>query len=301
MKKLLFSISLILIAATSFGQWLGDSYYILNFEDTFALQHLRIDTLINQNNLWQVGSPQKTIFTSAFSVPNVIVTDTTNSYPTNDTSSFIIVNVVTGGGFELPPHTVILAGEYYVNSDTLTDYGTIEFSPDNGTTWVDLINDTTYASLLLWIFQKPTLTGNSNGWQSFKLQLAQLGPVFNIQDGDTVLYRFTFISDSIQTNKDGLMFDNLHFEDWVEGIEEIQNDNLISIFPNPASDELRIHRTKVSANQRIQILNYTGQVLYSNSNFIEEAIDIRQLTNGTYLLKYSDSKNFSIKKFVVQH
>jgi hypothetical protein len=298
MKKLLLSISLTLIAVATFGQ-LYDNYD-LNFENAIALQHLQIDTLTNQNNLWQVGAPQKTLFTSAFSAPNVIVTDTFNSYPKNDTSSFIILNVALGGGFVMP-HTVILAGEYYANTDTLTDYGTIEFSPDNGTTWIDLINDTTYASYFWWGSPKPTLTGNSNGWQYFYTNIAGLGPIFNIQDFDTVLFRFTFISDSIQTNKDGLMFDNLHFEDWVEGIEEIQNDNLISISPNPVSDELRIHRTKVSANYRIQILNYTGQILSDNSNFSGETIDTRQLSNGIYLLKYSETKNFSVKKFVVHN
>ena len=53
------------------------------------------------------------------------------------------------GGFAFV-HTAILSGEYYVNSDSLTDFGLIEFSPDNGTTWIDLINDTTYANDLWW-------------------------------------------------------------------------------------------------------------------------------------------------------
>ncbi len=300
MRKLILSIVLTLIVATSFGQWLGDDFYTMNFEDTSALQHLRIDSLTNQNNLWQVGSPQKTIFTSANSAPNVIVTDTINSYPTNDTSSFIIINVATGDGF-VWPHTVILAGEYYVNSDTLTDFGTIEFSPDNGTTWVDLINDTAYSSYLSWQLPIPTLTGNSNGWQYFWVHLAQLGPVFNIQNGDTVLYRFTFFSDSVQTNKDGLMFDDLHFEDYVEDIEEIQNDNLISIYPNPVKDRLSIQTNQISSSVSIQIINYQGQILYNNDYFHEKFIDIQHLINGLYFLRYSDNNSFSIKKFIVNH
>ncbi len=300
MKNILLSISLTLIAATSFGQWLDDDFYTLNFEDTSALHHLRIDSLTNHNNLWQVGSPQKTLFTSAYSASNVIVTDTVNPYPINDTSVFTIVNVASGWGWQLN-HTATLQGEYFVNTDTLNDYGTIEFSPNNGTSWYDIVNDTFITNH---IFAPPgwvTLTGNSNGWQPFYVNLAPLGQLFSIQLNDTVLFRFTFISDSIQTNKDGLMFDDLLFEDYFEGIEEIQNDNLISISPNPTSDELRIYRKKVSDNSRIQILNYTGQFLYDNINFIGETIDTRQLSNGIYLLKYSDTKNFSIKKFVVQH
>jgi len=39
-------------------------------------------------NIWQVGPPQKTIFSSAATAPNVLVTDTVNFYPTNNSSSF---------------------------------------------------------------------------------------------------------------------------------------------------------------------------------------------------------------------
>lgn len=299
MKKPLPTIIFMLIATSSFGQNLYDNYN-LNFDDTIGLQHLRIDTITNPNNLWQIGSPQKPVFTNSFSVPNVIVTDTINPYPTNDTSSFVLVNVAEGGGF-VWPHTVTFEGQYYVNSDTLTDYGTIEFSPDNGTTWIDLINDTAYTSFYWWYLPKPTLTGNSNGWQNFYVNIANLGPIFGIQDGDTVLYRFTFISDSIQTNKDGIMFDQFQFVDYVEGIEETQNNNLISIYPNPTSDELRIFGKLLRNYSRIQILDYTGQILFDKSNFNGESIDTRQFANGVYFLRYSDTNNYSIKSFVIQH
>ena len=80
MKKLLLLISLTVVSATSFGQWEYIDNYDMNFEDTASLNHhLRIDSLTNHNNLWQVGSPQKTVFTSASSLPNVIVTDTANT------------------------------------------------------------------------------------------------------------------------------------------------------------------------------------------------------------------------------
>ncbi|MBL0311051.1 MAG: T9SS type A sorting domain-containing protein [Bacteroidetes bacterium] len=297
MKKYLLLILMMLFSVASFSQ--SSSFYTLDFEDTAALHHLRIDTVSNLNNIWQVGAPQKPIFTNAYSNPNVIVTDTINPYPINDTSSFTIVNVA-GDGFTYP-HTASLIGEYSVNSDTLTDFGTIEFSPDNGTSWYDIINDTFITNHINLQQHWISLTGNSNGWQQFYVNLAPLGPLFNIQLGDTVLWRFTFISDSIQTNKDGLMFDNLYFEDYVEGIPEIQNDNLISISPNPTSNELRIYKSNVSDSQKVQVLNYRGQVLYDNSNFIGDMIDIRQLPNGIYLLKYAATKYFSVKKFVVQH
>jgi len=292
MKKLLLSITLILIAATSFGQ----PSWGLNFDNSTYLNRVVIDTSSNPNNIWQIGHPNKTIFDSANSNPNVIVTDTINPYLINDTSSFTIIHIATDG-WALGYPKVDIGGWYSVNSDTLTDYGYIDFSPDHGNTWFRADSSEGFCT---WgaIEELPTFTGNSNGWKHFYYCLQVPFPV---PIGDTILYRFTFISDSVQTSKDGLMFDDLHFEDWAEGIQEIQNDNLISISPNPTSYELRIHRTKVSDNQKVQILNYTGQLLYDNANFIGETIDTRQLSNGIYLLKYSDTNNFSIKIFIVQH
>ena len=299
MKIFLLIISLTFVSVTSFGQWSLDNYD-LNFDDTIGIQHVTIDTTSNPDNIWQIGTPQKSIFTSSFSSPNAIITDTINSYPSNDTSVFIITNVASGGGFEWA-HTVILSGQYFVNSDTLTDFGTIEFSPDNGSTWIDLVNDTIYGSSILWYFPKPTLTGNSNGWQHFYVNIAQLGPIFNIHDGDTILYRFTFISDGVQTNKDGLMFDDFHFEDWAEGVEETPNDNSIAIYPNPVRNQLSINIAQNGCSHSIQIVNSQGQVVYSNKQFRDNFIDIGYLPDGMYFLLYSDAKDLSSKKLIVNH
>lgn len=297
MKNLLLIFSLLIVAAQSFGQW--SSFYELNFDDSYGIEHLKIDTVSNPSNSWQIGSPQKTLFTSAFSIPNVIVTDTVNSYPINDTSSFQIHNVADLGF--VWPHTVVLEGNYFVNSDSLTDYGTIEFSPDNGNTWVDLINDPTYDAYLMWYYPKPVLTGNSNGWKHFYVNLSYLGPLFNVQFGDTVAYRFTFISDSVQTNKDGLMFDSFHFEDYVEGIDEIQNSNLISLYPNPTSEQLLIKQKSNSTSQAIQIFDFKGQMVYENLNFIGQSINIQHFENGVYVVKYSNENTYCVKQFIVEH
>ncbi|MDO8259969.1 MAG: T9SS type A sorting domain-containing protein, partial [Candidatus Magasanikbacteria bacterium] len=117
----------------------------------------------------------------------------------------------------------------------------------------------------------------------------------------TIIYRFKFISDSLQTFKDGLMFDDFKFIDYFESIEELQNDNLISIYPNPTTYQLNIHSTTSSNRETIQIFNYLGQVVYDNQNFNDERIDIRRLDSGVFYLKYSDTKSYAIKSFVVTH
>ncbi len=294
MKKSLLLSLIIFIKFILKGQDFSGNYD-LNFENSTFFNHIVIPT--GSNNKWQIGAPQKAVFTSAFSPTAVIVTDKISPYTINDTSIFIIKNTV-GDGF-VYHHTAILAGKYFVNSDSLTDFGKIEFSPNNGVTWIDLINTVTYSASIDWVI-KPTLTGNSLGWKDFYVNIAQLGPIFNIHYGDTVLYKFSFITDNNQTNKDGIMYDDFHFEDYVESIPEIKNDHLISIFPNPVSDIVRIDELKNGFTPAIEMYDFNGRSVYTEKNFNGQ-ICVKTFPNGPYFLKYSYGKFVVIKKIIIQH
>jgi len=298
MNKLLPTLLMLCITSTSFGQWWSMATDI-NFEDSLSLEQVIIDTNSNSNNIWQIGPPQKTVFTTANSAPNVIVTDTINTYPTNDTSSFLI-GILDQGGYSYS-HTAVISGWYNVDSDYLNDYGLLELSLDNGNTWLDLINDTAIASNLMWMTAKPTFTGSSIGWQQFSVNAGLLGLIYNINLYDTTWYRFTFISDSVQTNKNGLMFDSFHVENWAESVEEFQDNSLISIYPSPTSDKLTVKREKSSQNESVEIYNAYGQIIYQARDFTSDFIDTGTYKNGLYFLKYKDGNSFAVKKFVVHH
>lgn len=294
MKKTLFYFYTLFIVSLSNGQNFSGNY-TMNFENNSLNNHLYIPPTLN--NKWEIGVPQKTVFTNAFSPTKVIVTDKINPYPTNDTSIFIIKNAADNG-FTYN-HTAMLSGKYFVNSDTLTDFGKIEFSPNNGTTWINLLNPGTYSTSIMWS-GKPTLTGNSNGWKSFGVFVNQLGPIFNIQYGDTVLYRFSFISDGIQTNKDGLMFDDFYFLDYVESINEISNENNFQILGNPADEILTIKQSNKITPIKIELFDLNGNCIYKNENFNGQ-LNVKSFSDGIYFLKYSDDKSILSRKIIVRH
>jgi hypothetical protein len=278
------------------------NYYEISFEGTgineIEFRHkLFIDTLSNPNNVWQIGHPQKNFFINALSNPNAIVTNTINYYPINDTSSFIIMHKADYG-LCIGGHALVY-GSYYVNSDSLSDFGKFEFSPDKGLTWIDLINDTTIpANYIHWInFSKPVLTGNSNGWKSFEIDIAGLGHFFNIHLGDTVLWRFTFISDGIQTNKDGLMFDEIEVWDTPPiGIEESVFDNeKINIYPNPSQSTINIEFINDFLQHHIvKIYNKNGSLIdmvYATINNSCFSIDISKYSIGIYFFNLINTDN----------
>ena len=301
MKKVLSFIGLIL-ALNSYSQYYYD--YDINFEDSSQLFRVIIDTLKYPENTCKIGKPQKTIFNSAYSPPNAIVTDLINPYPANDTSVFLIKHVAQQGF--VYPHTAILSGYYKIDSDTLNDYGLIEFSPDNGETWIDLINDTIYNQYIMWNTQKPVLTGRTHEWTYFYVNIAGLGYVFTINDYDTLLYRFSFISDQQSEEMEGLIYDNLHFEDWWEGISEKSNNQFESIcYPVPASTFFNIEfENNHYKDFDLVIINKLGQTVFSKHNITENriCIKINDFTNGIYFYKLinNDTKQYSINKFVIK-
>ena len=243
MKKLLL-LFLLLPSLSLNAQNPCDYNLFLNFEDTNCLSHLSIDTTHFKHNIWQIGHAEKAGIDSLACKTKVIVTDTMHPYPVNDTSVFIIKNMVTPGFYY---DCRLFSGQYYVQTDSLKDFGKIEFSADHGTTWIDIINNSAYSSTFQW-YTKPVLTGHSRTCKSFDGMFCDLGSVFHLQIGDTVMFRFSFISDSIFDNSAGLMFDNFEFIDFIEGISEIRFTPIKSmIFPNPGKGVFTIEFEAMSA------------------------------------------------------
>ena len=232
-------------------------------DTTFVL--LEIDSS-DSNNIWQIGVPQKTVFNQANSSPNVIITDTINKYPISDTSSF----TVRYNSFNCPA----VFGNYYVDSDSLNDFGLIEISIDSGQTWINVLEDT-----LNYSPSKPTLTGSSNGWQSFELDLNS----YAIETYENLfILKFTFISDSIDTQQEGLMFDDLSFCISVNTKNLFAN-NALKVFPNPATDLLNFQLEEPINNAEIRIYSTLGQLIATqNINDTNTQFNVSDWQKGMY-------------------
>ena len=305
MKKILLSFLFLLCHVVVSSQVWFD--YTINFDDSLWHNQIIFDTTGSQSNIWQVGTPKKNELNLALSIPDVIITDTINPYPINCSSSFVVQHMADGG-FTLP-HTAILAGYYWVNSDYKHDTGTIEFSPDNGLTWIDLINDTVYSDYYYWWTNKPILSGNSGGWVEFSVFLAPLGPAFGIQEGDTVLYRFSFHSDNNPESLDGLMFDDLHFEDWYEGLAKHEPIAYLASFPNPVANLLNIvvpefDYSEILSRAFIEIYSVIGQKLLQvpvENGQKKVEVDVSSLPKGMVIVHLvMDGHTYSTTKVMIR-
>lgn len=85
-------------------------------------------------------------------------------------------------------------------------------------------------------------------------------------------------------------------------INLIEKKNSINVFPNPVNERLSIHITDYQITPiDIQIINNTGQVIKEYLDFKGESISTSELSDGLYLIRFSNGEIFDVKKFVVKH
>jgi hypothetical protein len=291
MKKSIFFFAVLLISMITVKGQTPFYSCMINFEDDPCWEgsYHNVD-IPGSNNIWNICTPHKTVFDSAYSVPHAILTDSTGPYPVNTTSSFIIKSCK----YQYCECAPILAGFYKMDSDTLNDVGRIEISTDHGATWLDAINDSVNLNIS-WVTQKPVLTGRIHQWKEFFARLWNYGSI------DTLYYRFTFTSDNVQTNQEGWMLDNIMVIEHTEGIQDIGSANAVSICPNPSSGLITVSVKSFTAATEVSVFDMLGQKrLQQTLEKSKQDFDLSGLSKGIYMVRVVGGKTDAVRKVIVE-
>lgn len=246
-------------------------FFDLNDRDTFN-RYFYIDSS-NSNNIWQLGVPSKLLFDSAYSFPLALTTDSLNSYPINNTSSFNFI-LWTDCNWTKIYFT------HKINTDSSADGGVIEYSTDGGNTWINIINTIN----TLWNFYSPfdSIESNSDkagfsGTHDWIVSAFE-GPTIS----NYVWYRFTFTSDSINTNKEGWMIDDIIVNGIMVGINEIDTNSIIKVFPNPTSDFIAIQ-----IDSQIQFISASIKDILGKPILVtrQRKVDLTEIETGIYFIE----------------
>jgi len=288
-RVLLFAVVFFIPFSSTYGQFYN------NFEVENDL-FVELDSS-NINNIWTIGSPDKEIFQSANSMPNAIYTDSVDYYPINDTSSFVI---------RMPLNYYFNAFPYFVfhwnqkmDVELGKDGGMIEVSYDEGQEWININQDTFINPILLSNTTIDTLFNGNLGFSKTDSDWKEIGYCwqnsnYNYSTIDFLMLRFTFFSDSVDTNQEGWMIDDFQgYFTIVDQVNEQRNVQLenIKIFPNPVSSELNIMLDQALQYPIIyEIANLTGNVVLKGEFNDNEKfnIDMNKLSNGHYFLLLKD-------------
>jgi len=132
---------------SGYGQTLYPELWYCSFEhpyDTLGT-HLVIDTVHYKHNVWQIGAPHKTIFSTAFRPPNVLITDTLNDCAINDTSVFIVKQAILTTGIHDGAPAITFYYQLHIDSG---DKALVDISYDKGQHWKNVSNDSFNSFLL---------------------------------------------------------------------------------------------------------------------------------------------------------
>ncbi|MBJ7428132.1 MAG: Ig-like domain-containing protein, partial [Bacteroidia bacterium] len=81
------------------------------------------------------------------------------------------------------------------------------------------------------------------------------------------------------------------------GINEVNLSNQITVYPNPASNFVKITTTKNLTIQQLKLLDITGKIIAQYNNQTE--IDLSEIANGMYLLQIQTENGNLVKQVVI--
>jgi hypothetical protein len=271
----------------------------LNFEDTSEYQYILIDT----NKIWHIAKPDKKILFLPDNHPYLgeyaIISDTNDYYQENINSSFQFKLKFIGGW---NGYSIQFSHKYDFEKNK--DGGIIETSYDNGLNWQNIIYDTIIFNNIDHISglyndydtissfdNLPGFTGIQSGITRVTMSFWCSEIVFH--EIDTMLLRFKIATDSVNSNNEGWMIDDIVFGAFLVGINDNNNDN-ISLFPNPSKNVLSISSTNELV-QKIEIFTLNGIKVIEK--YDAHTLIIKKLRPGIYIVRINEK---IIKKLVIK-
>lgn len=278
--------------------------------DTSAWNSIRISLDTSGQNVWQIGRPQKIIFDSAATQPNAIVTDTINFYPINDTSRFIAKVNINGWNWGI----FALQWKQKLDMDTSFDGGIIEYSVDNGNTWVNVFNNPYVynfygfqpANADTLIGGEFAFSGTDSTWRDIWLCF-DISWLQQFSWNDTALFRFTLLSDSVYNNKEGWLIDNMHAHiTIIHTVKEIEQEHYLNVYPNPTSNIVHIQIQKIMEFhiiEHMELIDPLGRVVDKWTNIPTKFwFDTNKYNDGMYYLKVKTNvKSETIPLVISKH
>jgi len=260
----------------------------------------------DSSNIWQEGSSSAKLFFGLNGTEDAIMTDSLNVYASSNHSYFDLM--LPSNQYDWNCTNVEVRFLHKVEADEGKDGGYITWSPDLGNTWYSLYENLGipfigYQNLY---FPDDTIS-SSNGYAGFtglidtfletRLQFIRQPPERMSNEeklqnfGDTILVRFNFVSDSVQTSKAGWVIKDLQvigvqLGGFVSSID--QTPQVISVSPNPsASGDFDFAVTDNSVIDQIKVFNVMGQLIYSREHIQSQFLKVQLENTADAIYFYS--------------
>lgn len=277
------------LRAQSFSQYFDGA-------DTSVFNSVIVELDTSAGNIWQIGPPHKIIFDSASTVPNVLITDTINNYPVNVNSA---TQFYVDPGWFGPWGILAVQWRQKLDMDMHRDGGYVEFSLDTGLTWQNAFNNPiVYNFYGFDTLNKDTLlngdvafSGTDSTWRDiwFCLDNSML------QSFPRVQVRFRFVSDSVDTQQEGWMIDNLMVHmTMIHTAGGPQQEEYLRVYPNITSGIVNIEAKKLQEYhviEHMELIDPQGRIVERFGLApTKYYIDLSKYPDGLYYLRVTTNK-----------
>jgi hypothetical protein len=157
----------------------------------------------------------------------------------------------------------------------------------------------------------PTAAAQNVGAPTYPLNVGSCSNPTNAPEGEMFMnfmdypwdpYKYMFTTDQATRMQTAMLNSPYRYQLGTHGlcsaplaINDLNLNDNISIYPNPAKTELNLNASQNDINE-LSISNLLGQVLIKSQN--QNRIDISNLTNGIYILAITQGQNKYTKKFI---
>jgi hypothetical protein len=259
--------------------------------DTLAYNSIFLQFEPDSNNIWETGAPQNIIFDTAFSAPNAIVTDLDSTYSSADSSRFqvkISPNFYTYG---------IFAFEWVQKIDYANpgDGGMVEFRFMDDSVWHNAFTSPIVYNFYGFDSANVKLLPNGEfGFSSTDSAWKSIWLCFDYSylatRNDSMIFRFTSLTNSDTINQEGWMIDNMftHLSVTHSATEEKIQEEYLRVYPTLVEDIVYIEAKKLNQFhliEQIELINSSGQVVQTfGESPTKFRINIGHHPPGVYLL-----------------
>jgi hypothetical protein len=235
------------------------------------------------------------------------VTDTINAYPISDTSSF---------SFGIDRNNFPFVGVYAISwvqkldLESNADLGIVEFSLDSGKSWANAFTSNLVYNFFGYQSQNvDTLPGNVVGFSGTDSSWAGIWLCFDaffLSQQDSVRFRFKLLSDSVQSNQEGWMIDDIILRPTiVHTINEGERSEYILLNPNPADQYVSIDLKKspdIHYIKGIRLYDIGGREVGNWGQVPNRfKVPVDNLKNGQYLMLIETNKKSEMHQLIIAH
>lgn len=183
-----------------------------------------------------------------------------------------------------------------------TDGGGVFLSTDNGSNW-SAVNDglTSQDVWSLAVSGTNIFAGTHNGGVFLSTDNGSNWSAVNNGLTSQDIWSFAVSGNNIFAGTNGSSVWKRPLSEMPEGIEKLENNNNVLVYPNPANDKITIDKPSLNMNKRdeISIYDLQGKLLLKQPLYQTKTdINISDLAAGRYFIKLAGKEGVVVKKFV---